>query len=99
MTVRSLFNSWAAAAATIPVRSVFMVDSWREVAVSVEQLREFGFFLATIVAGITRDLSKTKGLCEKPRHNRGELLQGSKKTGPLAEGIESRDRKSTRLNS
>jgi hypothetical protein len=61
-----------------------MVDSWREVAVSVEQLREFGFFLAKIVAGIIRDLSKTKGLCEKPRHNRGELLQGSKKTGPLS---------------
>ena len=42
---------------------------------------EFRFFPATIVARIARDLLKTKGLFEKPRHNRGELLQGSKKRG------------------
>jgi hypothetical protein len=42
---------------------------------------EFRFFPATIVARIARDLLKTKGLFEKSRHNRGELLQGSKKRG------------------
>ena len=42
---------------------------------------EFGFSPATIVARIPVDLLETRDLLEKPRYNRSELLQGSKKRG------------------
>jgi hypothetical protein len=38
-------------------------------------------FPARIVARIAMDLLKTKGLLQNSHHNRGELLQGSKKRG------------------